>query len=77
MKNGSTMKVVGVYENEHEAIIAIEGLKQQGYSTGEISVLSKDKDVLTDLGFAIRFFKSIKKPPRTVIFFNIKYRGGM
>jgi hypothetical protein len=49
MKNGSTMKVVGVYENEHEAIIAIEGLKQQGYSTGEISVLSKDKDVLTDL----------------------------
>ena len=49
MKNGSAMKVVGVYENEHEAIIAIEGLKQQGYSTGEISVLSKDKDVLTDL----------------------------
>jgi hypothetical protein len=49
MKNGSTMKVIGVYENEHEAIIAIEGLKQQGYSTGEISVLSKDKDVLTDL----------------------------
>ena len=49
MKNGSTMKVVGVYENEHEAIIAIEGLKQQGYSTGEISVLSKEKDVLTDL----------------------------
>ena len=43
------MKVIGVYENEHEAIIAIEGLKQQGYSTGEISVLSKDKDVLTDL----------------------------
>ena len=49
MKNGSTMKVVGVYENEQEAIIAIEGLKQQGYSTGEISVLSKEKDVLTDL----------------------------
>ena len=49
MKNGSTMKVIGVYENEHEAIIAIKGLKQQGYSTGEISVLSKDKDVLTDL----------------------------
>lgn len=49
MKNGSTMKVVGVYENEQEAIIAIEGLKQQGYSTGEISILSKEKDVLTDL----------------------------
>ena len=49
MKNGSTMKVVGVYDSEHEAIIAIEGLKQQGYSTGEISVLSKEKDVLTDL----------------------------
>lgn len=49
MKNGSAMKVVGVYENEQEAIIAIEGLKQQGYSTGEISVLSKEKDVLTAL----------------------------
>jgi len=49
MKNGSAMKVVGVYENEQEAIIAIEGLKQQGYSTGEISILSKEKDVLTDL----------------------------
>ena len=43
------MKVVGVYENEHEAIIAIEGLKQQGYSTGEISVLRQEKDVLTHL----------------------------
>ena len=32
MKNGSTMKVVGVYENEHEAIKAIEELRQQGYS---------------------------------------------
>ena len=49
MKNGSAMKVVGVYENEHEAIKAIEELRQQGYSREEISVLSKDKDVLTDL----------------------------
>ena len=49
MKNGSAMKVVGAYENEHEAIKAIEELRQQGYSREEISVLSKDKDVLTDL----------------------------
>jgi Heat induced stress protein YflT len=49
MKNGKKMKVVGVYENEHEAIKAIEELKKQGYSSDEISVLSKEKDVLADL----------------------------
>ena len=43
MTNGSVMKVVGVYENEHEAIKAIEELKQQGYSMEEISVLSKTR----------------------------------
>ncbi len=49
MKNGNIIKVVGVYEREQEAIKAIEELKQQGYSLEEISVLSKEKDVLTEL----------------------------
>ena len=35
--------VVGSYNNENEAIDAIENLKRQGFSTDEISVLSKDK----------------------------------
>jgi hypothetical protein len=49
MTNGNSMKVVGVYKREQEAINAIEELKQQGYSMEEISVLSKEKDVLTEL----------------------------
>ncbi len=49
MKNGNIIKVVGVYEREQEAIKAIKELKQQGYSLEEISVLSKEKDVLTEL----------------------------
>jgi Heat induced stress protein YflT len=49
MTNASIMKVVGVYEREHEAIKAIEELKQQGYSMEQISVFGKEKDVLTDI----------------------------
>lgn len=36
--------VVGHYDNENEAIDAIEDLKRKGYSTDDISVLSKSKD---------------------------------
>ncbi|RNF39429.1 general stress protein [Planococcus salinus] len=36
--------VVGYYNNENEAIEAIEDLKRQGYRPEDISVLSKDKD---------------------------------
>lgn len=36
--------VVGYYDNENEAIDAIEELKRKGYSTDDISVLSKSKD---------------------------------
>lgn len=46
MKNGSTMKVVGVYDSEHEAIIAIEGLKQQGQS--EVIIDESIDDVSPD-----------------------------
>lgn len=36
--------VVGYYDNENEAIDAIEELKRKGYPTEDISVLSKNKD---------------------------------
>lgn len=36
--------VVGYYENEAEAVQAIEELKRQGYGSSEISIISKDKD---------------------------------
>jgi hypothetical protein len=36
--------VVGYYDTENEAIAAIEDLKRQGYSSDEISVLSKHSD---------------------------------
>lgn len=36
--------VVGSYANENEAIDAIEDLKRKGYSTDDISVLSKSRD---------------------------------
>lgn len=37
-------KIVGVFQSEHEAIRAIEDLKQQGYRSDEISVVAKDKN---------------------------------
>lgn len=36
-------KIVGVFHNEDEAIRAIEGLKQQGYPSEDISVIAKDR----------------------------------
>lgn len=36
--------VVGYYDNENEAIDAIEDLKRKGHSTEDISVLSKSRD---------------------------------
>lgn len=41
-------KVVGVFHHPEEAISAIEGLKRQGYTSDEISVLAKD-DNQTDV----------------------------
>ncbi|MBD2860981.1 MULTISPECIES: general stress protein [Paenibacillus] len=39
-------KIVGVFDNEQEAIRAIEGLKRQGYSSDDISVISKSREEL-------------------------------
>jgi hypothetical protein len=39
-------KIVGVFYSEQEAVNAIESLKEQGYSSNEISVLSKNKEEL-------------------------------
>lgn len=36
--------VVGYYNTEAEAVQAIEELKRQGYSSSEISIISKDKE---------------------------------
>ncbi|KZE38403.1 general stress protein [Bhargavaea cecembensis] len=37
-------RVVGYYDNEQQAIDAIEDLKRQGYTTEDISVISKNND---------------------------------
>lgn len=37
-------KIVGAFNTEQEATRAIEDLKQQGYSTDDISVIAKDRD---------------------------------
>ncbi|MBB6672106.1 general stress protein [Cohnella nanjingensis] len=37
-------KIVGVFTTEQEAIRAIEGLKRQGYTSDDISVVGKNKD---------------------------------
>ncbi|MGN7408682.1 MULTISPECIES: general stress protein [unclassified Sporosarcina] len=37
-------QVVGYYESENDAILAIEDLKRQGYSSDEISVISKERE---------------------------------
>lgn len=42
MKNEK--KLVGVFQSEQEAVRAIEGLKRQGYSPEDISVIARDKD---------------------------------
>jgi uncharacterized membrane protein len=43
--------VAGIYDTEQEAILAVEELQKQGYSTEDISVISKnreDVDVITE-----------------------------
>ncbi len=37
-------RVVGIFNNEEKAIRAIEGLKAQGYTDGEISVITQNTD---------------------------------
>lgn len=35
-------RVIGVYKSEQEAIAAVEGLENQGYATGDISIIGQD-----------------------------------
>ncbi|MFC5650499.1 general stress protein [Paenibacillus solisilvae] len=39
-------KIVGVFDSEAEAIRAIEGLKREGYTSDEISIISKNREDL-------------------------------
>jgi uncharacterized membrane protein len=47
--NGMEKKIVGVFHSEAEAIRAIEDLKNQGYSSDDISVIAKNKDDLKEV----------------------------
>jgi uncharacterized membrane protein len=45
MRNENKEKrIVGIYDNQDEAIEAIEDLKRQGYSSDEISIISKERE---------------------------------
>jgi uncharacterized membrane protein len=37
-------KIVGIYDTEQEAILAVEDLKNQGYNTEDISVISRNRE---------------------------------
>ena len=37
-------KIVGIYDTEQEAILAVEDLKKQGYDTDDISVISRNRE---------------------------------
>ncbi|MVO98762.1 general stress protein [Paenibacillus lutrae] len=43
-------KIVGVFDSEREAIQSIEGLKQQGFSSDDISIITKDKHEAAEIG---------------------------
>lgn len=47
--NNEEKKIVGVFETEQNAINAIEGLKRQGYSSDEISVIGRNKEELKNI----------------------------
>ncbi|RSD26913.1 general stress protein [Mesobacillus subterraneus] len=44
--------LVGVYDNERDAIQAVEDLKRQGYSTEDISVIGKNEDEVDEVNEA-------------------------
>jgi hypothetical protein len=39
-------RVIGVYENEEQALAAVDELKRTGYSTDEISIVAKNNEQL-------------------------------
>ncbi|MED1204098.1 general stress protein [Heyndrickxia acidicola] len=43
------MRVVGVYYDAHEAVEAIEDLKQEGYDSEDISVIAKHKEEVMEI----------------------------
>ncbi|MDQ0195005.1 general stress protein [Paenibacillus wynnii] len=42
-------KIVGIFDSEHEATRAIEGLQNQGFTNQEISVITRDRDELRNI----------------------------
>ncbi|QGQ97352.1 low temperature-induced protein [Paenibacillus psychroresistens] len=46
MSDSNQKKIVGVFQTEAETTLAIEDLKSHGYSSDEISVIAKNKEVI-------------------------------
>jgi uncharacterized membrane protein len=44
-----TKKIVGIFDTEHEATRAIEGLQNRGFRNEEISVITRDRDELRNI----------------------------
>lgn len=44
-----TKKIVGIFDTEQEATRAIEGLQNQGFTSDEISVITRDRDELKNI----------------------------
>ncbi|MFJ5770107.1 general stress protein [Psychrobacillus sp. NPDC093180] len=44
-----TNHIVGVYENEQQAVDVVEELKEKGYTTEEISVIAKNTEELSEI----------------------------
>lgn len=42
-------KIVGVFDTEHEATRAIEGLQKQGFRNEDISVITRNRDEMRDI----------------------------
>ncbi|MBM7649595.1 putative membrane protein [Bacillus ectoiniformans] len=42
--NNHEKQVVGIYDNQNEAVAAIEDLKRQGFTSDEISIVSKERE---------------------------------
>ncbi|WP_410511405.1 general stress protein [Paenibacillus sp. BR2-3] len=44
-----TKKIVGIFDTEHEATRAIEGLQRKGFRNEDISVITRDRDELRNI----------------------------
>lgn len=52
MLNEHEKHIVGVYDNEQDAISAVEDLKRQGYAAEDISVIGKNNEEVEDINDA-------------------------